>query len=161
MTALVCHAHIVSRVLCILHPKSDWSSEDWDGTKAKAREQNNSLIDFNDPKPQTNVEQTTDIDQVTFCNLQIGQRDLKEELIEVMTSLIPPPQVTETPGEVPENTNGEELLKQRRGFTRKKKNMYYMTEYIWDNLAKRKRVIQTQMAQLIPISDEDTSIHKL
>ena len=30
---------------------SDWSSEDWDSTKAKAREQSISLIDFNDSKP--------------------------------------------------------------------------------------------------------------
>ena len=38
----------------VLHPlpqNSDWSSEDWDDTKAKAREQGKSLIDFNDPKP--------------------------------------------------------------------------------------------------------------
>ena len=35
-----------------LHPSPqdlDWSCEDWDGTKAKAREQSKSLIDFNDP----------------------------------------------------------------------------------------------------------------
>ena len=31
----------------------------WDGNKAKAREQSKSLIDFNDPKPQTSMEQTT------------------------------------------------------------------------------------------------------
>ena len=56
------------------HPssqESDWSSKDWDGTKAKAREQNKSLIDFNDPKPQTNMEQTTDINEVAFSKLQI------------------------------------------------------------------------------------------
>ena len=53
----------------VLHPspqESDWSSEDWDGTKAKAREQNNSLIDFNEPKLQTKTDQTTDIDKVAF-----------------------------------------------------------------------------------------------
>ena len=36
-----------------LHPlpqNSDWSSEDWNGTKAKARKQSKSLIDFNDHK---------------------------------------------------------------------------------------------------------------
>ena len=95
-----------------LHPspqESDWSSKDWDGTKAKAREQNDSLLDFNDPKPQTNTGQTTDTEEVAFNNLQIRQSDLKEELVEVMKSLIPPPEVTEIPGEVTENTNREEL----------------------------------------------------
>ena len=37
----------------------DWSSEDWDGEKAKAREQK-SLIDFMPPKPDTN-QQTMDV----------------------------------------------------------------------------------------------------
>ena len=38
------------------HPSpqnSDWSSEDWDGYKAKTKEQNKSLIDLSDPKPKT------------------------------------------------------------------------------------------------------------
>ena len=84
-----------------LHPspqESAWSSEDWDGTKANAREQNSTLIDSNDPKLQISTEQTTDIDEVAFSKQQIGQSNLKEEPIEVMKSLIPPPQVTETPG---------------------------------------------------------------
>ena len=72
----------------------DWSSEDWDGTKAKAREQNKSLMDFNDPKPQTNTEQTMDIDKVTFSKLHTGQSDPKEEPLGVMKSLIPPPPAT-------------------------------------------------------------------
>ena len=36
---------------------SDWSSEDWDGEKAKAREQK-SLIDFTSPKQDTNQQMT-------------------------------------------------------------------------------------------------------
>ena len=67
----------------------DWSSKDLDSTKAKAREQSKSLIDFNDPKPQTNMEQTTDIDKLAFSKLQIRQSDLMEEPLEVMTPLIP------------------------------------------------------------------------
>ena len=46
-----------------LHPSPqelDWSSEDWDGTKAKARDQNKSLIDFSDSKPQIKTKQTMD-----------------------------------------------------------------------------------------------------
>ena len=76
----------------VLHPSPqelDWSSKDWDGDKAKAREQNNLLLDFSDPKPETNTDQTTDIDKVAFSNLQIGQGNPKrEEPVEVMESLI-------------------------------------------------------------------------
>ena len=94
------------------HPspqESDWSSEDWDGTKAKAREQTDTLIDFNEPRPQTNHDKTTDIDKVAFSKLQIRQSNPKEELIEVTDSLIPPPPVMETPGDMTGNANKEEL----------------------------------------------------
>ena len=48
--------------------------------------------------------------RVAFSKLQIGQSNPKEELIEVMNSLIPtPPPVTETPGDMTGNTHGEEL----------------------------------------------------
>ena len=70
---------------------SDWSSEDWDGDKAKAREQSKSLIDFSDPKHRMDTEQTTDLDKVSFSKLQIGQDDQREEPLEVMESLVPPP----------------------------------------------------------------------
>ena len=63
------------------HPlpqEPEWSSEDWDGTKAKAREQNKSLIDFYDSKSQIKTEQTMDIDEVAFSKLQIGQSDPRE-----------------------------------------------------------------------------------
>ena len=61
-----------------LHPspqEPEWSSKDWDGTKAKNRDQNILLKDFNDPKPQTNMEQTIDTDKVAFSKLQIRQSD--------------------------------------------------------------------------------------
>ena len=74
----------------------DWSSEDWDGTKAKAREQTNSLMGYNTPRPHTDIEQTTDVNEIAFSKLQIGQSDLKEEKLEVTDSLIPPP-LTEMP----------------------------------------------------------------
>ena len=87
----------------------DWSSEDWDGTMAKAREQTDTLIDFNEPRPQTNNDKTTDVNEVAFSKLQIRQSDPKEEPIEVMDSLIPPPPLMETSGDTTGNTNREEL----------------------------------------------------
>ena len=76
------------------HPSpvhSDWSSKDWDGDKAKAKEQK-SLIDFEVPKQKTNTEQTTDIDEVPFHKLNLGQDKQKEkEPLEVVQSLVPPP----------------------------------------------------------------------
>ena len=106
-----------------LHPlpqESDWSNEDWDSAKAKVRKQNKSLIDSNDPKPQTNTEQIMDIDEVAFSKLQIGQSDPKEELLEVMKSLIPPEEATE-------NTNREELLEEDKRLQREeeKYELYY------------------------------------
>ena len=46
------------------HPspqESDRSSEDWDSTKAKAREQTDTLMDYNTPRPQTDIDKTTDV----------------------------------------------------------------------------------------------------
>ena len=77
-----------------VHPlpqNSDWSSEDWDSIKAKAKEQSKSLIDINDPKPKANIEQAMDIDKVPFGKPQIGQINQMEEPLEVMESLVPPP----------------------------------------------------------------------
>ena len=85
-----------------LHPspqESDWSSEDWDGTKAKAKEQTNSLMDSNTLKPQTDFDQRTDVNEIPFSKLQTRQNDPKEKLVEVMDSLIPPP-----PTKAPEDT---------------------------------------------------------
>ena len=44
-----------------LHPspqESDWSSEDWDGTKAKVREQTVTLTEYNAPRLQTDIDKT-------------------------------------------------------------------------------------------------------
>ena len=76
------------------HPSplhSGWSSKDGDGNKAKAKEQNKSLIDFESPNPKTDMEKIMDIDEVAFSKLQIGQDNHKEEPLEVMESLVPPP----------------------------------------------------------------------
>ena len=115
-----CHSFGLSCSYCeqgALHPlpqNSDWSSENWDGNKAKAKEQDKSLIDFNDPKPKTSTKQTTDIDEVAFSKLQIGQSDLKEEPLQVMKSLIPPPSTMEASGDTTENTDVEGLMETER-----------------------------------------------
>ena len=103
------------------HQNSDWSSEDWKSNKAKAKEQGKSPVDFNDPKPQTSEEQTTDIDKVAFSKLQTGHSDLKGEPLEVMKSLIPPPSTKETLGNMTENTGGEGLMEVERRLQREKK----------------------------------------
>ena len=107
MTDSFCNALIASRVLHILQ-ELDWSSEDWDGTKTKVREQTNTLTDYNTPRPQADIEQTTDVDEGAFSKLQIRQSDLKEEPIEVTDSLIPAPP-TKTPEDMTERNDGEEL----------------------------------------------------
>ena len=69
-----------------LHPSpvnSYWSSKDWDGDKAKTREQDRSLIDFKVPNQKTDAEKNMDIDEIPLSMLQIGQDGHKEELLEM------------------------------------------------------------------------------
>ena len=76
------------------HPSpvnSHWSSEDWDSDKTKAMEKNKSLIDFDAPTQKTDVEKTTDIDEIPFSELKIGQDDHEEEPLEVTEILVPLP----------------------------------------------------------------------
>ena len=82
------------------HPSavhSDLSSEHWDRNKAKAKEQK-SLIDFKSPEPnkkgtdqQTDVGKVTEVDDLPFQNLTIGQDKPKEDPLEVTDSLVSPP----------------------------------------------------------------------
>ena len=72
------------------HQESDWSNEDWDGTKARVRGQTDTLIDFNEPGSQTDNDKITDTNEVAFSKLQIGQSNPKEELIEMADPLILP-----------------------------------------------------------------------
>ena len=75
------------------HPSpmpSDWSSEDWDGETAKAREQR-SLIDLNPPRP--NLRQTTDseiLNELLIENLTIQEgRKEEEKSPEITDKLVP------------------------------------------------------------------------
>ena len=68
-----------------LHPspqESDWSSEDWDRTKAKRKKDTNLLMHWDSPKPQTDIDQKTAADGLSLSKLQIGQRDPTEEHVE-------------------------------------------------------------------------------
>ena len=70
----------------VLPQELDWSSKDWDGTKAKRKEQTketNLLMDWDLLKPQANVDQRTDIDGLALSKLEIGQKDPKEEQINI------------------------------------------------------------------------------
>ena len=79
------------------HPSpipSDWSSEDWDGKKGKAREQR-LLTDLDPPKP--DLRQMTDseiLNEILIQNLNI-QEDGKDEekLPEITDTLVPPSEV--------------------------------------------------------------------
>ena len=76
-------------------------SKDWDGEKAKTREQK-SLTDFDPPKPDSD-KQTTDLetdgrkvvsaDDLPIQNLSKHQEKLEEEMPEVSIALVPPPEV--------------------------------------------------------------------
>ena len=110
---------------------SDWSSEDWDGNKAKTKEQSKSLIDLSDPKPKMDTEHTKDIDEIPFSKLQVGQDYSKEEPLEVTELLVPPPlQVTETSDNTVENTNGVDLTEAERKLQREEEK-YKMLDRIY------------------------------
>ena len=81
------------------HPspiKPDWPSKDWDGNKAKAKEKNKSLIDFEAPNQKTDTEKIRHIDEVPFSKLQIGQDGCKDELLEVTELLVLSPSTSAT-----------------------------------------------------------------
>ena len=87
------------------HPSQiqlDWLSKDWDGEKAKAKEQK-SLIDCNPPKPDFD-KQTIDLvtdermvvsaDDIPVQNFSIQQDKPKEESPEVRDALVSPPETS-------------------------------------------------------------------
>ena len=104
----------------------DRSSEDWDGTKAKAREQTYSLIKFIKPNPQTKKDQIMALDDIDFSKLNLRQDDPKEEKTEVTDSLIPPPAKTETSEDKTKDTNREDLsvLEKRLQIEEEKYHLY-------------------------------------
>ena len=76
----------------------DWSSEDWDGEKAKAREQM-SFIEFVPPKQDTDPQMMEVMaDNIAFSKLTIQSDDPDENPVEVMNTLMPS---LEAAGETP------------------------------------------------------------
>ena len=70
----------------------DWSSEVWDGEKAKAREEK-SLVDFMPPKQHTDPQMMEVMaDNIAFSKLTIQLDDPDKNPAEVTNRLIPPPQ---------------------------------------------------------------------
>ena len=112
----------------------DWYSKDWDGTKAKRKEQTketNLLSDWDLPKPQPDIDQKTDIDGMDLGKLHIGQNDPKEKQIDVTASLIPLPTIEEEKAleEMTEKT--AELTKVgKRNQQIEEKYMMYQRAYI-------------------------------
>ena len=96
-----------------LHPSPQDSSEDWDGIKDKTKEQTNSLMDYNVPKPQTDIDQKTDVNEIPFSKLPIRQSNPKEEPVEVTDSLNPP-QLTKMPEDTVEKGDSNELSEAER-----------------------------------------------
>ena len=67
-------------------------------------------MDWNLPKPKTDIDQKMDVDKLALIKLQTGQSDLKEELVDVTDSLIPP-LITKAPEEMAEKNDSNELSK--------------------------------------------------
>ena len=76
----------------VSHPlpnHSDWSSKDWDGKKAKAKEQNPF---FKSDTLKTKAENSTSdlVDSLPFQGLQIQPDKMDKKALEVSTTPIPP-----------------------------------------------------------------------
>ena len=121
----------------------DWPSEDLDSTKAKVQEQSKSLMEFNDTKPETNTEQTMDMDEVAFSKLQIRQSDLWEEPLVVTKSLISPPPATEASEEVKENINREKLSEVEKKLQREEEKYKLYDRIYVDQLSDKESDMDT------------------
>ena len=73
----------------------DWSSEDWDGNKAKARGQG-SLMIFKFPKPEAHKLTLDLIDDIPIQKLMIETDRLEEKMIKASDTWIPPQEMEAT-----------------------------------------------------------------
>ena len=67
--------------------QSDWTSKDWDGDKAKAREQN-PFIRFDTPRPKMDNPTLDSVDSLPFQGLTIQTDRPDKKALEVSTTLI-------------------------------------------------------------------------
>ena len=88
-------------------------ARDRDSDKAKAKEQK-SQIDFEPPKQdqdkktdqQSDIGKVTEVEDLLFQNLTLGQDKLKEELLEVTDSLVPPAMASAMADATTKDTDG-------------------------------------------------------
>ena len=145
------------------HPspkESDWSSKDWDGTKAKTKEKTNSLTDYNAPKPLNDIDQRTAINEIPFSKLQIRQNDPKEELVEITDSLILPP-MTKALEDTVEKNDSDKLSEVERKQQQEEENTKYIRGHRWESSVKWRRVTQSQTTQATVTLPEDKNICEL
>ena len=74
------------------HPlpnQSDWSSKDWDGEKAKAKEQN-PFFEFDSPKIKAGNPTMDLLGSLPFQSLKIQPDKTEKKALEVSTTPIPP-----------------------------------------------------------------------
>ena len=73
------------------HPspvQSDWPSEDWDGNKARTREQQ-SLSNFDIAKSETDKQTLYLVDTLPFQKMTIEMNELEDKTLEVSNTLVP------------------------------------------------------------------------
>ena len=70
-----------------LPDQSNWSSKDWNGDKAKAREQN-PIVKFDIPRPRPDNLTFNSVDSLPFQGLTIWTNEPDKKALEVLTILI-------------------------------------------------------------------------
>ena len=94
------------------------------------KEETNLLMDWDLPKPQTDINQKTDVDVLALCKLQIGQNDPTEEQVDV-TELLISPLTTKAPEKMAEKTDNDDLTKvEKRDQQEEKKYATYRRTYV-------------------------------
>ena len=81
-----------------MHPspnQSAWSSEDWDGERAKAREQQKSFIRFDTPRPTMDSPTHDLVNSIPFHGLTRQTDPLDKKALDVPTTTLSPPQAQE------------------------------------------------------------------
>ena len=94
-------------------------------------------MDYNTLRPQTDIDQTTDINEIAFSKLQIGQNNLKEGPLKVMDSLIYNYHQLRCQKTWQERMTVKNYQKLRESYNRKKRAMSDIREYMWDSSLKR------------------------